>query len=175
MSMKCIPNAVPPRPRTSLQDTSFPKRDPEPKPSCPLFPQPGPSQAPSCSCTCSGGFWKWNPSIGAFVSAPIFKGPLFGVWFGLVWFGFCFFSLFDIEFPLLVVETPNGLQRRCHPRDPFRNSGHNLGAKAPVPAGTPQSVPRQDTAVSSCGPHRNQGNAESWKTHRGGQKHRSQP
>ncbi|VCX38054.1 unnamed protein product [Gulo gulo] len=64
---------------------------------------------------------------------------------------------------------------RCNHRAPFRNYGHNLGVKTPVPAGTPQPDPRQDTAVSSCGPHRNQGNAESWKIHYRGQTHCSQP
>ena len=83
--------------------------------------------------------------------------------------------LFDIEFPLFDIEIPDGSQIRCNHRGHFRNYGHNLGAETPVPAGTPQPDPRQHRAGSSCGPHRNQGNAESWKTHNKGQKHCSQP
>ena len=83
--------------------------------------------------------------------------------------------LFDIEFPLFDIEIPDGLHIRCNHRGHFRNYGHNLGAETPVPAGTPQPDPRQETAGSSCGPLRNQGNAESWKTHNKGQKHCSQP
>ena len=83
--------------------------------------------------------------------------------------------LFVIKFPLFDIEIPDGLHIRCNHRGHFRNYGHNLGAETPVPAGTPQPDPRQETAGSSCGPHRNQGNAESWKTHHNGQKHCSQP
>ena len=98
------------------------------------------------------------------MSAPLFsKGTRF------------LLCLFVIKFPLFDIEIPDGLHNRCNHRGHFRNSGHNLGAETPGPAGTPQPDPRQDRAGSSCDPHRNQGNAESWKTHHKGQKHCSQP
>ena len=75
-----------------------------------------------------------------------------------------FLCLFDIEFPVFDIEIPGGLQIRCNHRGPFSKYGHNLGAETPVPAGTPQPDPRQDTAGSTCDPHRHQGNPESWKT-----------
>ena len=140
-------------------------------PPCPFLPQPRPSKPPSCFLSLFLSlFWMFLyveshvHAIGAFVSAHLFSQ---GIRFLL--------CLFVIKFPLFDIEIPDGSHIRCNRRGRFRNYGHNLGAETPVPAGTPQPDPRQETAGSSCGPHRNQGNAESWKTHHNAPKHCSRP